>query len=96
MLQARNMTVDVVEYLCTPPAASQIADALALLALEPREFMRTGESMYRDLNLDDPSLTRAQLIAAMHDNPILIQRPVVFANGKARIGRPPEAILEIL
>jgi arsenate reductase len=96
LLQDRNIELDVVDYLRTPPTAAQLAEALALLALEPREFMRTSESVYREQRLDDPSLTRAQLIAAMHEHPILIQRPVVFANDNARIGRPPEAVLEIL
>jgi len=64
--------------------------------MQPRELMRTTENAYRANKLDDPGLTRKQLIAAMHTHPILIQRPVVFANGKARIGRPPAAVLDIL
>jgi arsenate reductase len=58
--------------------------------------MRKGEAIYAELGLDDPKLTRKQLVDAMADHPILIERPIVFANGKAAIGRPPEAALAIL
>jgi len=96
LLQDNNIDPEIVEYLKSPPSEQQIAELLALLRLEPRKLMRTNENVYREQNLDDPSFGDAALIAAMHRHPILIQRPVVFANGNARIGRPPEAVLEIL
>ncbi|MGB9429338.1 MAG: arsenate reductase (glutaredoxin) [Gammaproteobacteria bacterium] len=96
LLQTRHMGIRIIEYLKTPPSAAEIERALALLRMQPREFMRTNENEYREHDLDDPKLTRAQLIEALHERPILIQRPVVFVNGKARIGRPPETALEIL
>lgn len=96
LLQDNNIDPEVVEYLKAPPSEQQIRDVLKLLALEPRKFMRTAESVYQEHRLDDPTLSDAELIAAMHRNPILIQRPVVIANGQARIGRPPDAVLEIL
>jgi arsenate reductase len=58
--------------------------------------MRTKEADYKALNLADPSLDRPALIAAMVAHPILIERPIVMANGKAAVGRPPEAVLTIL
>ena len=69
---------------------------LVLLGMEPRELMRKQEPAYREAGLDDPSLDRAQLIDAMVQHPVLIERPIVVANGKAVIGRPPEKVLEIL
>jgi arsenate reductase (glutaredoxin) len=96
LLQARNVEIDVVEYLKNPPDAGQLAHILDLLGFEPRQLMRTGEAAYTENNLGDESLGRDELIEAMVANPILIQRPIVVANGRARIGRPPEAILEIL
>jgi len=71
-------------------------DALALLNMEPRELMRTHESPYKDNNLDNPDLSREQLIQAMIDNPILIERPIIINGDKATIGRPPEKVLDIL
>lgn len=90
------MDIRIVEYLETPPKPAEIEQALQLLGLEPRQLMRTGEDEYRASRADDPKLTRAALVALMHAHPILIERPVVFADGQARIGRPPEAVLEIL
>lgn len=90
------MEIRIIEYLRTPPGPVEIEQALGLLRMQPRQLMRTNEPLYHTLHLDDPGLTRTQLIEAMHAHPVLIQRPVVFANGSARIGRPPEAVLEIL
>jgi arsenate reductase len=58
--------------------------------------MRTKEKEYKESGADDPSLDRDQLIALMTQYPKLIERPIVVANGKAAIGRPPERVLEIL
>lgn len=96
LLQSRDTDIRVIEYLKTPPSVTEIQDALRLLRMEPRALMRRDEAEYRNQQLDNPALSREQLIEAMHRHPILIQRPVVFANGQARIGRPPEAVLEIL
>ena len=90
------MDIEVVDYLDTPPKPADIEHALRLLGLEPRQLMRKGEDVYRASNADDPKLSHAELVGLMHAHPILIERPVVFAGGQARIGRPPEAVLEIL
>jgi arsenate reductase len=58
--------------------------------------MRTKEAAYKINGLDNKSLDRQALINGMINNPILIERPIVIANGKAAIGRPPEAVLTIL
>ena len=58
--------------------------------------MRTKEKEYRELGLDNPELSREQLIAAMVATPKLIERPIVLANGKVAVGRPPENVLSIL
>lgn len=96
LLQERNIQPEVVQYLDTPPDAETLIYIMDLLGLEPRQLMRTGEAAYRDNNLADQSLTRNQLVQAMIDNPVLIERPIVVAGNRARIGRPPEKVLEIL
>lgn len=96
LLQEHNIEPEVIEYLRTPPTEAEIAHLLSLLAQEPRGLMRSNEPVYLEQKLDDTSLDRQTLISAMHRYPILIQRPVVISDGKARIGRPPEAVLEIL
>ena len=96
LLRERGIEPKIVDYQKIAPTAAEIARALTLLGLEPRELMRKGESAYAELGLDDPKFTRKQLIDAMATHPILIERPVVFANGNAALGRPPEAVLAIL
>ncbi|EEQ15350.1 Arsenate reductase [Yersinia frederiksenii ATCC 33641] len=63
---------------------------------DARQLMRTKEDLYKTLNLADKALTQDQLLQAMSDNPKLIERPIVVYQDKARIGRPPEQVLEIL
>jgi len=96
LLRERGLDPIVVDYRENPPDARELSRVLDLLGMQPRELMRHDESDYAELKLDDPVLTRDQLIAAMVAHPILIQRPIVIAHGKAAIGRPPEAVLGIL
>jgi arsenate reductase (glutaredoxin) len=86
-------------YLQLPLARDETAlrQLLQLLGMEsPRELMRQKEELYKSLNLADPALSNAALIQAMVDNPKLIERPIVVSRGQARIGRPPEQVLEIV
>lgn len=96
LLEQHGEDAHIVRYLETPPDHDTLAALLDMLGLEPRELMRTHEADYREAGLDDDSLTRAQLIDAMVAHPRLIERPIVVKNGQARIGRPPEKILDIL
>ncbi|WP_373086043.1 arsenate reductase (glutaredoxin) [Sneathiella sp.] len=96
LLQERGIEPTVINYLENPPSKQQLKEILALLDLRPRDLMRKGEAEYKDNNLSDPALGDDALLQAMLDFPRLIERPIVLANGKARIGRPPEAVLEIL
>jgi arsenate reductase len=96
LLEARGEVCEVVNYLETPPSADELTGLLDMLGMTPRELMRKGEPEYTELGLDDPSLDDTALIAAMAGHPRLIERPIVVANGKAAIGRPPEAVLSIL
>ena len=96
LLEENGVTPDIVEYLNTPPSASELGTILDKLGMEPRALMRKKEEPYKALNLADESLGRDALIKAMVDNPILIERPVVVNGGKYALGRPPENVLEIL
>jgi arsenate reductase (glutaredoxin) len=96
LLSERGLDLDIIEYLKTPPDAGTLARLLDGLGLAPRDLMRKKEPAYRELGLDDPSLDRAALIAAMVENPVLIERPIVVAGGRVALGRPPEAVLEIV
>ena len=96
LLEDKGVEFEVIEYLKTPPDAATIKNLLSMLGLSPRELMRKGEKIYKENNLADNSLSDDQLIEAMVENPILIERPIVVSGGKAAIGRPPESVLEIL
>jgi arsenate reductase len=85
-----------VEYLKDPPSAKELDVVLRMLDMEPRQLMRRKEKEYRELRLKDESLSRDQLIAAMVGHPRLIERPVAISRGRAVMGRPTEAVLELL
>jgi len=97
LLEERGINTHVVEYLKTPPHAADLKAILDKLGMKPRDLMRQKEVLYKKLKLDDPCLSDDQLIQAMVDNPILIERPIVVTeDGKAALGRPPDKVLEIL
>ncbi len=81
-------------YLDKPPSKAELTEALELLGKSPSNLVRKGEAIFKDLGLQNA--TDSALLDAMVQNPKLIERPIVFANGKAALGRPPEAVLEIL
>lgn len=97
LLQDKGIEPQVVLYLETPPDAATLKALLKKLGFaSARELMRTKEELYKSLNLADASLSEAALINAMVENPKLIERPIVVVGDKARLGRPPEQVLDIL
>lgn len=96
LLESRGIKPDVVLYLETPPDAQTLKNLLKKLGLKPRELMRQKEAEYKEMGLQDPSLSDEQLIDAMVECPKLIERPIVVQGKKAALGRPPENVLEIL
>ncbi len=96
ILNDKGIETTVVEYLSTPPGVDDLNEVLALLGIEPRELMRKHEAPYKENGLDNPELSREQLIQAMVDHPILIERPIIINGNNATIGRPPEKVLDIL
>src|SRR5699024_10917660 len=96
LLRERGIKPEIIEYLKAPPTEVELENILVGLGFGPRELMRRNEAEYRDNGLDNGSLTRDELIRAMIQNPRLIERPIVVNNGRVAVGRPPEAVLEIL
>jgi len=85
---------EIIEYLKTPPSREQLAKLISDAGLTPREAVRSKEAVYAELGLD--GATDAQLLDAMAANPILINRPFVVTEKGTRLGRPIEAVDEIL
>lgn len=96
LLEQQGQKPDIVEYLKTPPDRTTLITILDKLGLEPRDLMRKNEPEYTKNNLDNQSLSRDELIDALLAHPKLIERPIVLANDKASLGRPPEKVLDIL
>ena len=95
LLGEHGVEPKIVEYLQNPPDPETLETVLEELGMEPQAAMRTKEKEYRTLGL--AGVTDSQsLIRAMTENPILIERPIVVSGSRARIGRPPEKVLELL
>lgn len=96
LLQQRGIEPEVVYYLETPPSVDELKSLLRMLGMTPRELLRTDEPEYTDLGLADPTIGDQAILQAMVAHPKLIERPIVVVDGKAAIGRPPEAVLALL
>ncbi len=97
LLQSHGVEPEVVLYLETPADAATLRQLLKMLGMSSaRKLMRRKEDLYASLNLADSSLSEEELIQTMVENPKLMERPIVVANGQARIGRPPEQVLDII
>jgi arsenate reductase (glutaredoxin) len=97
LLQDKGCEVEVIEYLKTPPSAEQLRNIVNMLGMSSvRDLLRENEPEYEEYDLSDPNLKEDQLIEIILDNPRLIERPIVIKDGKAKIGRPPESVLDLL
>ena len=96
LLKERGIEPRIVEYLKTPPDEQTLSGILDMLGIQPVDLVRTGEDEYTELRLEEKAGDRSALIRAMARHPILIERPIVVSGNGARLGRPPENVLEIL
>lgn len=95
LLQERGVAPQIVEYLKNPPDLATLTKLAAAVG-GARAMLRKGESEYAELGLDDVRKSEQALLKAMHQHPILIERPIVTDGKRAIIGRPPEAVLALL
>jgi arsenate reductase len=96
LLRERGIEPRIVEYLKEPPDEDELSRILGMLGMGPQELIRTGEDAYLEFDVATKKNNPRELIREMIAHPILIERPIVVCGNKARIGRPPENILEIL
>ena len=94
LLEEQGVNPRVVEYLDSPPSASELDAILTKLGIEPAALLRKKEA--KEEGVDPAGMTRKQLIAAMVKHPRVIERPIVVSGKRAALGRPPENVLEIL
>ena len=95
LLESRGVDVDVIEYLKTPPDAAELAGLLEKLGIPARDLVRKGEKVFRSSGVDLDTAGEASIVELMTAHPVLIQRPIVETGEAARIGRPPEQVLEL-
>ncbi len=95
LLDEKNILTDVIEYLDVPPTIANLMNIIHL-GLSAKDLIRSGEDEWKATGLDVETASDDDLINAIIQYPVLLQRPIVIANGKAVIARPPEKILEIL
>lgn len=95
LLRSNGHEPEIVEYIKTPPSVTEILQTLVKLGISAHDLMRKGETVYKENGFSAGTSDKV-LVNAMHDHPILIERPIVFSGEKAAIGRPPEAVLDIL
>jgi len=93
LLQEQGIEPDIVLYLETPPDTGTLANISEMLGMKAHDIVRTGEDAYSKEMANWPE---EKIFQAITENPILLQRPIVVANHQARIGRPPEQVLDIL
>ena len=94
----RNAGIEphVVEYLKAPPSRALLESLIARAGMTPRDLLREKGTPYADLGLDSPELTDAQLLDAMMQHPILINRPLVVSPLGVKLCRPSEAVLDLI
>lgn len=97
LLEARGLTPEVIRYLETPPDVAALKTLVTQLNFSSvRQLMRHKDELYQSLELDNPSLAEEELYRVLAEHPALMERPIVVHGDQARLGRPPEQVLEIL
>ena len=96
LLQERGVDLEIIRYLENPPDVEMLEGLLSKLGLEAGELLRTREDEYTELDLDAADDDSSKLLAVMTAHPILIERPIVVVGDRARLGRPPEKVLDLL
>ena len=95
LLQERGVDAEIVRYLDEPPSIDDLRLLMRLLGIDdPRAMMRTGEDVYKELELG--RVEGDALLQAIVEHPILLERPIVVRGDRAVIARPPERLLELL
>ena len=95
-LEARGIEPTIIKYLETPPDRAELSDVLNKLGMQAEQIVRKGEALFKELGLQDKSLSNEEWIDVLVANPNLIERPIVVNGEQAAIGRPIENVIEIL
>ena len=95
LLKEKGETIEIINYLKTPPSIAELRQIIELLGIKPLDLVRTQEKEWKE-NFENKKLSDQEILVAMIENPRLIERPIAIKGTRAAIGRPPEKVLEIL
>jgi arsenate reductase (glutaredoxin) len=95
ILLENNSDIQVIEYLKSSPTESELRDLLKKLAMKPEDIVRKGEAIYKE-KYKGKQMSDDEWIAALLENPLLMERPIIVKGDKAIIARPPERVKELL
>ena len=96
ILRDRGIEPNIVDYIATPLTAPDLSELVAHIGVPVRDLLRTKEALYQELGLDNPAVSDAQIILAVAEHPVLLNRPIVVTPKGAKLCRPPETVLELL
>lgn len=96
MIRNAGLEPHVVEYVKTPPSREMLTRLIDRMGIPVREVLREKGTPYAELGLQDPTLSDEQLLDAMMEHPILINRPIVVSPLGVRLCRPSETVLDLL
>ncbi|MCB1670661.1 MAG: arsenate reductase (glutaredoxin) [Gammaproteobacteria bacterium] len=96
LLEENDISPELVYYMDNPPDVKQLKALMKKLGMQVRDVLRRNEPEYEELGLDDENLAEEIVLDLLARHPRLLQRPIVVADGRAIIGRPPEAVLPFI
>ena len=96
ILNNEGSDVTVIEYLKTPPSRAELQRLYERAGITPREGLRSKEPLAEELGLNDPDASDEDILDAMMEHPILIQRPLVETDKGVRLCRPQEEVRQLL
>jgi arsenate reductase len=96
LLRSRGVEPVIVEYLKVSPSVATLREVVDKLGIAPSKLVRTQEAVFREIGLESKLDDDEAVLSALNEHPILIERPIALCGSRARIGRPPEKVLELL
>lgn len=96
LIRATGTELEVIEYLLKPPSRGELVSLIERMKIAPRDLLRQKGTPYADLGLDDEMLTDDDIVDAMVERPLLINRPIVVGPRGVKLCRPSELVLDVL
>jgi len=96
LLRESGIPYEKINYYIEPLSRKKLTELLGKMNMKPRDLLRKGEAVYKELGLAEDKFSDSELIALMVEHPDLIQRPIVERGDRAVLGRPTENVKELL